>query len=183
MATIHRNILSDIQIEKFLDGDIEWIKYLSSSRSVEKQWRGAKNINLSDFSWIKLPDGRIDINLPNSLTNEIIDIDQIKQLKENLPNYTCNLLINPAKNKQIQDFHQDNGLLDENYYTLLIPLNREKGMGQTEFIDFDVNLNVGDGVLYSGSVWHRGTANLSNKNRYVIYFVFSKDNIEEKWIF
>lgn len=165
-------ILNQSQIDLFLNGNLKYKKQLSKTRIIEKTWPGAKNINFNDFNYIVLPDGRIDINLPNTLVEQIIDID---------PKTTCNLLINPAKNKNIQDWHQDNAQKGAKYITTLIALNDKEGMIQTEFKEGTIKLKPGYGVTYNGSVWHRGRENLSNENRYVIYFVTSEGNIDEKW--
>lgn len=55
--------------------------------------------------------------------------------------------------------------------TVLIPLVDVPGMGRTEILTGDETIivpdvSVGDALIFSGSVWHRGTANLSNMPRY-----------------
>jgi ectoine hydroxylase-related dioxygenase (phytanoyl-CoA dioxygenase family) len=81
------------------------------------------------------------------------------------------------------------------YYTLLIPLTDEPGMGKTEVITpyhksykngeiITPNVSIGDGLLFSGNLWHRGTANLSKKTRYCIYMIITdlpEEELVESW--
>jgi hypothetical protein len=178
---------------------ITWDKKLSSRRSIKKEWKGIGNLSdkdLDDFSYVELPDGRIDINLPPNLWKQFGIEHVLMNLNSNgLVTYRhkihhFNLLINPP-NKKTQEWHQDNGSLGaEDYYTLLIPLNDVKGMGKTEVYDevdnetYIPDVPVGGGLLFSGQLTHRGTPNLSKGYRYCLYLIIScldKEITFENW--
>lgn len=122
----------------------------------------------------------------------------LKHFPEDFKIVHTNLLINPPNNN-IQDFHQDNsGENPDDYYTLLIPLTDAVGTGKTELVvpyNYDLpkeskrktiipDVNIGDGLCFSGCLWHRGTANLSSETRYCIYMIVSnapKERLFENW--
>ncbi len=195
--TIYDNLLSSDSVDRILNGTVEWEYKLSSRRSKKSIWLGCNNINEKDiryFGKVTLPSGRIDINLPTGLVNALNVINEEKLLKYFPKNFriaSYQLLITPGNNydnnQNMQVWHQDHGGLDSNdYYTLLIPLVDIKDMGKTEVKvpytkKFDKNasittpnVTIGDGLLFSGSLWHRGTLNNSNESRYCLYIIISR---------
>ncbi len=198
-----KNILSENEINIILDGKCEWNKPVSSRRTIKKVYHGCKNLtdyDLNFFKFVQLKDGRVDINLDKDLSKNLIPEETQKTILHNFPKgfeiVHTNLLINPP-NENIQDFHQDNSGVDaDNYYTLLIPLIDEDGMGKTEIVvPYSYNfpkkpktiipdVTIGDGLIFSGCLWHRGTANLSKYTRYCIYMIISnadKSMLFEDW--
>lgn len=190
-----RNILTNDQRDLLLHGDFSYESKLSKRRRIIKQWSGCCSESFKNCNFVKLQDGRIDVSLPLEILNELkLDIFD----KLNLTGYkvvNCNLLINPP-NPNIQEWHQDNGGLDpEDYYTLLIPLTDHEKIGKTEVqqpysYDFKKNakivtpkVTVGDGLLFSGCLWHRGMPNNSKITRYCLYFIIVKNNVDLNKIF
>ena len=182
------NILSTEQIHTILYGDICWKHQVSRTRTIQKKYRGTSSVleDLRYFNWVQLPDGRIDINIPHGLHCLIPIPDNVLQM---FPGYTIvhiNLLVTPS-GAQTQQWHQDNGKLSlQDYYTILIPLNYSPGMGKTQLVVpykhklpkdpvfTEPHLALGDGLCFSGALWHRGTANMSNDTRYCIYLIISR---------
>lgn len=195
-------LLSSEALNRLLNGTVEWKIPLSKNRTIDKIWKGCFNLNDDDikyFGKVKLPDGRIDVNLPRELAKKIVSIDEEKLLKffpEGFRVASYQLLVNPT-NPKTQDWHQDNGAIDpDDYYTLLMPLVDAKGMGKTEVRipytkkfskkakEITPDVKVGDGLLFSGSLWHRGTPNHSKLTRYCIYVIITrapKEKLFEEW--
>lgn len=201
--TVLPNLLSKNQVNNILypqpKNPVIYEKNLSKRRSIY-EWKGVSNIDR--FPTVTLPDGRVDVSLPKNLgevltiqasemwniffyLNEVTDRSGTKPLK--IASY--NLLINPP-NENMQMWHQDYRTCDEkDYYTILIPLNEADGMGKTEIKNtngqpFIPDVQVGDALVFSGSLTHRGTPNLSNKIRYCLYMVMTrleKEKLFENW--
>ena len=200
--TIIKSLIDLNSVKLLLNQKHIWNKKLSSTRNININWNGIINISdidLKHYSFVELPDGRIDINLPNELSNKMTSDFQNNILKYFPADYKIqyiNLLINPP-NKNMQNWHQDNGGLQKHeYYTVLIPLTHSQGMGKTEVIDschksfpkkykiLIPDINIGDALVFSGSLWHRGTPNLSNHTRYCLYMIVSnqdKSLLFEAW--
>lgn len=189
--TIIKKVLNSDQINKLLNGEFKWKKILSKNRTLTKLWKGVFNEDFKYMNSVKLSDGRIDISLPKTLIEEL----NIKFNKKNYRIKNWNLLINPT-NENVQEFHQDNGnLKDDEYYTLLIPLTDDEKMGKTEVIvPYSYNfpkkyeiikpgVKIGDALLFSGCLWHRGTENLSKDVRYCLYGIITKGDLPvyEDW--
>lgn len=194
-----KGILTQDEISRILKPQsmaYQWNRKLSSTRNISVRWNGLEtltDLDLRHFRYVVLSDGRVDINCPDDLAEKIIP-DLGPRLLSLLPPKQwkiqyINFLINPARNTNVQDWHQDNGDLGNDYYTVLIPLVDVPGMGRTEILTDDgtiivPDVSVGDALIFSGSVWHRGTANLSNMSRYCIYLVVScrdKSLLFENW--
>jgi len=197
--------ISGSQIKDILDPykDIEYEDKVSSRRIITKKWIGAYNLCDSDLRYMKfveLEDGRVDVSLPKSLGLELLGEMPYKLGKIGLGKgckiKAWNLLILPPSDKE-QVWHQDNGGCNaDDYYTVLIPLNHIKGMGRTEIaLPYTDNfkehkyietpkVQSGDALVFSGSLWHRGTPNLSKETRYCLYMVLTRlpqEEIFESW--
>ena len=180
-----------------------WSKQVTTRRSVPKVWPGARHLTTDElryYSLVELPDGRVDISLPDSLTKQLLPVAIQDRILTAFPSgfriASTNLLINPPNN-QVQMWHQDNaGLPADSYYTVLIPLVDEEGMGKTEMVlplahklprkpvgTTPVH-TVGDALCFSGCLWHRGTANLSRQTRYCLYLIVTtapEQSLFESW--
>lgn len=198
------NLLSTKQIDKILEptDPVEWKKQVSSRRNIKKIWNGAMKLTDKDigfYSYVVLPDGRIDISLPKDLGEQLTGSPHSLLnigFSEEFEIKSWDLLILPP-NPTVQTWHQDNGGCNpDDEYTVFIPLNDAPGMGKTEiavpythnFEDhkqtFSPNVKVGDALVFSGSLWHRGTANFSNQTRYCLYMILTKlpkHNVFEEW--
>ena len=200
-----KNCLIPNQIEDILCCNklIEYKKRITSRRILTKTWQGASALTDQDlqfFSHVVLADGRVDVSLPPDLGLELIGEMPYKIGKIGLPeNYRIkawNLLILPPSIID-QVWHQDNGgCSPDEYYTVLIPLNDASGMGKTQIAlpytdDFGdhkttttPNIQPGDALVFSGSLWHRETANLSRQTRYCLYLILTslpKEELFETW--
>lgn len=200
-----KNCITPDQIQDILNPIklIEYQEQISSRRTITKKWCGACNlcdVHLQYMKFVELDDGRVDISLPKSLGLELLGEMPYKLgkigLGEDFTIKAWNLLILPPSDKE-QVWHQDNGGCgSEDYYTVLIPLNHLEGMGRTEialpytekFKDYDQiavpEVETGDALVFSGSLWHRGTPNLSKDTRYCLYMVLTRlpqDKIFESW--
>jgi hypothetical protein len=202
------NFLTTQDVSNIMDNNqIQWNKKLSSTRTTLNIWKGAINLtdlDIKSFKYVILPDGRIDINLDDNLIQSILP--NIKDNISNLFNDSykisfVNLLINPP-NTNTQQWHQDNSSIEpDNYYTILIPLVDYEHMGKTEviipythsfphkkiknktLIPITPNVSIGDALIFSGSLWHRGTPNLSKYTRYCIYMVLTKSDVDSSLLF
>jgi len=205
---IINNFLISEDVSNIMNNNqIQWNKKVSSTRTIKSIWKGAINLtdlDIKSFKYVILPDGRIDINLDDNLVQAILP--NIKNLIQSLFNNSynisfINLLINPP-NTNIQQWHQDNSAIDpDNYYTILIPLVDYEYMGKTEIIipythsfphkkiknniiiPIIPNVSIGDALIFSGSLWHRGTPNLSKYTRYCIYIVLTKSDVDSSLLF
>ena len=193
-----KKIIDNDTINNIMFGEIKWSQKVSSTRTINKIYKGCVNMTDLDLKYLNhvvLPDGRIDVNLPEELYNKLISKKTMDKILSNFDKtfkiVHVNLLINPY-NENVQMWHQDNSSIDPNeYYTLLMPLVDEPMMGKTEIIvpytyNFSKkhniitpNVTIGDGLCFSGCLWHRGTANLSKKTRYCIYMIISSHNKNE----
>lgn len=153
-------------------------------------WRGCTKLTADDlqfFAFVQLPDGRLDINLPPELVEALLPAETFSHtlslFGEKFRIAYVNLLIHPPSNTY-QSWHQDNAsLAKDEYFTLLMPLVNAPGMGKTELVvPYTWNLpkapktcipdvKVGQGLVFSGCLWHRGTANWSTDTRYCLYMV------------
>lgn len=197
------NCMTSRQIQTILapKEPLQYQKPVTSRRTITKQWNGTINltdVDLQYFSYVVLADGRIDISLPIDLGIQLGNLPKLKQLglSSDYQIRAYNLLILPPSDKE-QVWHQDNGgCSPEDYYTILIPLNHSTGMGKTEVaIPYTSqfrnhkeiicpNVKPGDALVFSGSLWHRGTPNLSKDTRYCLYLILSRlpqEKIFEKW--
>jgi hypothetical protein len=192
------NLLPFTTVLSILHGPVTYQKTLSSQRRVEKTWEGIRKIDYQFERCVKLTDGRIDISLPVDLGRKFLPPPSMLNLLACMPpgvsvrNY--NLLLTPP-GSTAQDYHQDNGSLSpEEYYMALIPLNAAEGFGKTELLlpysydfpdlptRFTPAADVGDALVLSGCLWHRGTANTSKSWRYSLYVLFSSAGaLEETW--
>lgn len=198
---ISRDVLDSTTINRILNGPISWNHKLSNTRSQKKTWNGCLNITDGDvkyFGKVKLPCGRMDINLPITLVQEfgLCEKSILRSFPKGFRIASYQLLITPCSD-ETQTWHQDHGGLGpDDYYTLLIPLVDIPGMGKTKVKipytkDFDKHaktitpdVTIGDGLLFSGSLWHKGTANVSNSPRYCLYLVISNapsEKLFETW--
>jgi hypothetical protein len=205
---IINNLLNPHEISNILDNNnIHWNKPLSSTRTITMTWKGAINltdIDINTFKYVVLPDGRIDINLNTNLVQSILPniTHKINQLFNHSYNiHYINLLINPP-NTNTQQWHQDNSSIHPDYYyTILIPLVDYPNMGKTQIITpytysfphkniknntitpITPNVSIGDALVFSGSLWHRGTPNLSKHTRYCLYIIITASHIDPKLLF
>ena len=155
-------------------------------------------------------DGRIDLQLSKELVEALLTTEDQQQIQNIILLLNKNskdpfrishihLLIAYANEAKIQDWHQDNAsTFADGYFTVFIPLNHEEKMGVTEFIpqscskksppvkeeSYSPQLSPGDAVMFSGKLWHRGHANQSNQNRYILYFVLTNQPnhlVKDQW--
>ena len=200
-----KNCITPDQIQDILNPHklIEYQEKVTSKRTITKQWIGTCNlcdVHLQYMKFVELDDGRVDISLLKSLRLELLGEIPYKLgkigLGEEFKIKAWNLLVLPPSDKE-QIWHQDNGGCDsDDYYTVLIPLNHQEGMGRTEIaLPYTDNFNdhnlimtpeveTGDALVFSGSLWHRGTPNLSKDTRYCLYMVLTKlpqEKIFESW--
>lgn len=145
---------------------------------------------------------RVTISLPPELSRQLLGPKTEEKILGLFPAHFriahVNLLINPAHNRSWQNWHQDNSDVDADaYYTLLVPLVDAPGMGKTEVVvpyayDFPEgqcatltpNVTVGDGLCFSGCLWHRGTPNLSSSPRHCLYMIVTsadQSQLSEDW--
>jgi len=202
------NILNREEINNVLYGNgVCWKNKVSSTRVISKKWNGVTkltDLDLQFFKFVVLPDGRVDINLPMNLVDRLLNdsLVKIQQLDPTFQIALVNLLVN-VTNPSTQNWHQDNGGLGEDeYYTVLIPLVDEPGMGKTEVLvpytkkfprkklkkgEVQIatpDVGVGDALIFSGSLWHRGTANYSSMPRYCLYMILTNQDpsvLFENW--
>lgn len=200
---IFPELLTAKDLRKLLQGPIYWNRQVTKRRHVPKIWNGCIALTDADiafYKYVNLRDGRVDIHLPQDLADLLICQKTRDAILAHFPDdfriAHINLLINPP-NPNTQEWHQDNGSVSpDDYYTLLIPLNDCQGMGKTEFVEpytYDFpkypqttipNVQVGDGLLFSGCLWHRGTPNMSKQTRYCVYMIVSRlpeEELFETW--
>lgn len=193
---IIKKLLLDNDLNLILNGKLSYFKSLSKTRIKKYNWLGVENNeSIYDMKYVKF-DKRIDISLPHELCIKLVP-NIYKWIENNMSDYkiaNCNLLIT-ENNAPNQQYHQDRGdVKDNEYYSLFIPLIDHKKMGKTEIVlpfqkkfpdepqTITPNITSGDGLLFSGSLWHRGTENKSGYTRYVLYFVLTKNiNTFENW--
>lgn len=140
-------------------------------------------------------EGRFDMPLPkwfrkqSGLEEELNKIVQairktIKPMR-NSDLRTCNV-IKVSANSPDQAWHVDDGKIsepnEEGYITILVAISRLDAInGGTEFRCMNNKVfqtNLGDGLIFSGSIEHRGTANESTRDRYFLYAVVSVNEDE-----
>jgi len=174
---ILKNILSAQDVDRILNSSVQFKQTCSSTRCVTRTWPGCAKLSDTDLRYmrfVELKDGRVDVSLPADLAQQLVSIALPDGFDSSYRVAKFNLLINPP-NERTQPWHQDNGgVAPDDYYTLLIPLTHSEGMGKTEVStscseivnEHTPDVRVGDGLLFSGCLWHRGTPNRSRNTAY-----------------
>ena len=214
--TLLPKLLTETDVQRVLYGDrpsgVEWSKQLSRKRSARQIYRGVTQLyeqsDLAYYKWVQLPDGRVDIHLPEALAHQLVPEATRAALLNHMSEWVrggdfsnyrithINLLITPPY-AATQQWHQDNGsLAPEDYYTVLIPLNQNPLFGHTQLVvpykhklpktphTVEPSVAPGDGLLFSGALWHRGTYNGACVPRYCLYLIVSRappESLVESW--
>src|SRR5688500_18625521 len=64
------------EVHRVLHGGVSWKKKLSARRTASQRWKGAMNLTTEDlrfFALVKLPDGRVDVSLPEALWTQLVN--------------------------------------------------------------------------------------------------------------
>jgi hypothetical protein len=127
----------------------------------------------------------LTLNNPSTLIPETMLESVNKLLKVADANFRgctgCNIkhtwhvfLSYPSKKSEDQPWHMDQ-TESSCYYTLAIPLTISLNSGTTKFLHEQKITNnlVGDALVFSGTAWHRGTANNSDNLRIFLFVTAS----------
>ena len=194
-------LLTETDIQRVLYGEqtgVEWFKQLSQKRCSRQIYRGAVRLyeqsELAYYKWVQLPDGRIDIHLPEALAHRLVSDATRTTILNYMGDYKVthiNLLITPPY-AATQQWHQDNGsLAPEALCSYQHPL-----FGRTQLVvpynhklpktphTVEPSIAPGDGLVFSGALWHRGTYNGACVTRYCLYLIVSRapsETLAESW--
>ena len=181
-----RDFLSESELEPF-EKKINNIRSHIKLNKLEEQTVGTFNTHLDTYKYISHQKGRYDIwNIASTI--------KVPTFLENFTRKSIGVLLVDSNTVTNGLYHRDtvelfdsvsNSELPPFYYNMLISLTDQTiDNAPTQFVIDDtiywVPLKRGDALIFNGEIIHRGTANITNSHRDMIYAIFTAPWYDEE---